>query len=77
MRKATFLSLLDSIKVLFTTVWKYILDDHIRMQELKKQHGVTEDYPYNTEFGDGHTHEEMQKIDEDNKKHYEEEILGI
>mgnify|MGYP006865007917 CR=1 FL=1 len=77
MRKPTFSSMLYSIKALFTTVRQYILDDHIRMQELKKKHGVTEDYPYNTEFGSGRTHKEMQRIDEENKKQYEEDILGI
>ena len=35
------------------------------------------DYPYNTEFGDGRTHEEMEKIDEENKRRYDGEELGI
>lgn len=36
-----------------------------------------QDYPYNTEFGDGLTHEEMEKIDEENKRLYDDEALGI
>jgi|TARA_Y100000034_G_scaffold125732_1_gene175899 hypothetical protein len=35
------------------------------------------DYPYNTEFGDGLTDEEMEKIDEENKRRYDDEVLGI
>ena len=31
-----------------------------------------EDYPYNTEFGDGKTPKEMDKIDEENKKAFED-----
>jgi hypothetical protein len=47
---------------------------------------IEEDYPYNTEFGDGHTHEEMEEIDRNNQKQYaelvvsqaeEDEILGV
>lgn len=36
-----------------------------------------QDYPYNTEFGDGLTNEEMEKIDEENKRLYDDEALGI
>ena len=62
MRRPTFLSMMNSIKELFKTVWQYI---------------TKEDYPYNTEFGDGLTHEEMKRIDEENRQCYKEEIMGI
>ena len=58
MRRTTFLSMLNSTKELLKTIWKYSLNDHSVIEE---------DYPYNTEFGDGKSNKEMESIDTENK----------
>ena len=58
-------------------------EDEELIRKHLQQHGINEesfddttiqgsDYPYNTEFGDGRTEEEMEKIDKDNLDNFKD-----